>query len=322
MPQCVLAYNPAAGRYPSRKLTERAAAVLHEYGWETKIEPTNSGKHITELALHASTESKDAFFVVGGDGSINYAIAGLVGTNTALGVLPAGTSNVFAQEQGLPSLGWMRWKALEDSARRLASGKVRLIDIGICNERPFLLWTGVGLDGFVVNRIEPRRRWKKNFAIIYYAASVVWNAYFWHGMNLRVETDAERINGQFLLSIVSNVHLYAGGLVKLSPDALLDDGVMDLWLFEGDNLGDTFRHALSIWTGKHVQSQNVHHFPFRSMQMVSDERFYIEMDGEPVVSEGPVTVKVRPSALRILVPRETPYQLFASDTSDHKGEQS
>ena len=65
MPQCVLAYNPAAGRYPSRILTERAAKVLREYGWQTQIEPPHCCRHISELALLSAIEKKDFFFVVG-----------------------------------------------------------------------------------------------------------------------------------------------------------------------------------------------------------------------------------------------------------------
>jgi len=319
MPQCVLAYNPAAGRYPSRKLTERAAKVLRKHGWQTQIEPTHSGSHITELASQAAIEKKDVFFVVGGDGSINHAVAGLIETDTALGVLPAGTSNVFAQEQGLPSLSWTNWEALEKSARRLATGKLGLSDVGVCNERPFLLWSGTGLDGYVVNRIEPRRRWEKNFAFIFYAASVIWHAYFWRGFDIKIEVDGEKVDGRFILSIVSNVHLYAGGLVHLSPQARLDDGVMDLWLFEGEHLNDTVRHAWNLWTGNHHRAQNVQHISFRTMHMDSQAPFFIELDGEPVESERHVEIVVRPSALKVLVPEETPYPLFESGLTNLKG---
>ncbi len=65
-------------------------------------------------------EGKEALFVVGGDGTINLAVRGLAGSETALGVLPGGTANVLAQELGLPGLTWTRWMALEESARRLA----------------------------------------------------------------------------------------------------------------------------------------------------------------------------------------------------------
>jgi YegS/Rv2252/BmrU family lipid kinase len=316
MPQCVLAYNPAAGRYPSRLLTEHAAKELREHGWQTRIEPSHSGSHITELASEAAADKKDVFFVVGGDGSINYALAGLIETDTALGVLPAGTSNVFAQEQGLPSLGWTNRDALEKSARRLATGKLGYCDVGICNERPFLLWSGTGLDGYVVNRIEPRRRWEKNFAIIFYAVSVIWHAYFWRGSDIKIQADEKKVDGRFLLSIVSNIHLYAGGLALLSPQARLDDGIMDLWLFEGENLSDTVLHAWNLWRGNHRRSQNVQHLSFRTMQMDSQEPFFIELDGEPLVSEGHIEIVVRPSALKVLVPEVTPYPLFETDLTN------
>lgn len=316
MPKCVLAYNPTAGRYPARRLTEQAAEVLREHGWQIQIEPTKSGNHITELASKAAIDSKDVFLVVGGDGSINYALAGLIETDTALGVLPAGTSNVFAQEQGLPGLGWMNWGSLEESARRLATGKIGLCDVGICNNRPFILWFGTGLDGYVVNQIEPRRRWEKNFAIIFYAVSVVRHALFWRGSDIKIEADGVKIDGRFILSVVSNVHLYAGGLALISPLACLDDGLMDLWLFEGENLFDTIRHAWNLWTGNHRSSNKVRHISFQSMRINSPEPLFIELDGEPLEVGRNVDISVRSSAVKVLVPKDTPFPLFKSGLSN------
>ena len=79
MPRCVLAYNPTAGRYPSRILAERAAKVLSEFDWKVHLEQTESAGHITSLAKQAAQEQVEAFFVVGGDGSVNRAVAGLIG---------------------------------------------------------------------------------------------------------------------------------------------------------------------------------------------------------------------------------------------------
>lgn len=315
MPKCVLAYNPTAGRYPASRLTEQAAKILQEHGWQVQIEPTRSGNHITELASKAAMEHKDVFLVVGGDGSINYALAGLMGTDTALGVLPAGTSNVFAQEQGLPSLGWMKWESLEESARRLATGKVGLCDVGICNKHPFLLWFGTGLAGYVVNRIEPRRRWEKNFAIIFYAASVIRHALFWRGSDIKIEADGVQVDGRFILVVVSNVHLYAGGLANISPQACLDDGLMDLWLFEGENIYDTIRHAWNLWTGNHPRSNHVQQISMHSMHIHSPEPLFIELDGEPFMGGRTIDISVQPSAVKVLVPEVSPFQLFGSGKS-------
>lgn len=307
--RALLAYNPMAGRFPSRLLAERASQVLNERGWQVDLESTQSSEHIQQLAKDAAEAGLDAFFMAGGDGSINHAVSGLAGSTTALGVLPCGTSNVWAQELGLPGLTWTRWLALEESARRLARGKVYTVDIGTCNTYPFLMWAGIGLDGFVVNRIEPRLRWEKNFAVIHYAASVVWHASYWHGMNLIVEADGVQVSGHFLLAIISNVHLYAGGLANLSPQARLDDGYMDLWLFEGETLGDTVQRVWDLWAGRHVHSDKVHCIPFRQLKLYSDTQAYIQLDGEPVIGEGQVHIEVRPKMLNILVPESTPRPL-------------
>ena len=310
MPSAYLVYNPAAGRYPSWLLAARAADLLRDSGWEIQVEQTQDGAHITQLARQAAAEGVEAFLVVGGDGSLNRAIRGLQGSQTALGVLPAGTANVWAQEIGLPGLTWTRWMALEESARRLANARPRQVDLGMCNGRPFLLWAGVGLDAFIVHRIEPRTRWEKHFAVVQYMASAIWNASFWRGMNLSVEADGRRISGHFLLASVSNIHLYAGGFAELSPDARLDDGLMDLWLFRGETIGDTVQQALDIFSGNHLQSEQVEHLTFQSLVLRSDSSMYVQVDGEPVEAGKEVEVQVRPQALWVLIPSETPHALF------------
>jgi YegS/Rv2252/BmrU family lipid kinase len=315
MPRAIIAYNPIAGRYPSLLLIERAAEVLSRFGWQLSLEQTQSSEHIIQLARQAAQDGMDAFFMAGGDGSINYAVGGLVGSDTALGVLPCGTANVWAQELGLPGLSWTRWMALEESALQLAMARSYLVDVGTCNDHPFLLWSGVGLDAFVVHHIEPRNRWEKLFATAHYAASVVWYANYWHGSNLSVEADGEQIQGHFLLALVSNVHLYAGGLANLSPQARLDDSMMDLWLFEGETLGDTVQLALDLLSGRHAQSQHVRQVQFRQLRLESESPAYVQVDGEPCAVVSPITFRIRPKSLRVLVPDQTPQHLFSSETN-------
>ncbi len=312
MPSAYLVYNPYAGRFPSWLLTERAASVLHKEGWQIHLEKTRDAIHITQLARQAAAERMDALFVVGGDGSLNLAVAGLLGSKTALGVLPGGTGNVWAQELGLPGLTWRRWMALEESARRLAKAPVHRVDVGLCGERHFLLWAGVGLDGLVIHRMEPRPRWEKQFAYILFAANTLWNASIWHGMNLRVEADGKEIIGRFLLAVVSNIHLYAGGLACLSPHARLDDGIMDLWLFKGETLGDAVQRAWDLLAGRHVESDQVLSLSFQELTLESDTSLYVQLDGDPYESSSKhVSITVLPQALNALVPETTPHPLFS-----------
>ena len=306
-----LVYNPFAGRYPSWILAEQAVRVFTRHGWAVQVKKSQSGEAITRLAQQAAAEEMDAFIVIGGDGSLNFAVKGLLNSRTALGVLPAGTANVWAQELGLPGLSWTRWLALEESANRLTRASVHAVDVGLCNDKPFLLWAGVGLDAFIVHRIEPRQRWEKHLAVAHYAATSVWSASQWHGMNLRVYADGREISGHFLLGVMSNVRLYAGGYATLSPNAQLDDGMMDLWLFKGDSLADTVNLALELLAGSHRHSEKVEYVGFNHLRLESDQRLYLQLDGEPLdLAEG-VDIRVQTQALRVLVPESAPAALFS-----------
>jgi YegS/Rv2252/BmrU family lipid kinase len=311
MKKCLIAYNPTSGRYPSRILVERAARIFEGHHWSVRLEQSLDSDHITHLARKSADEGYDYFFIAGGDGSINQAVAGLIGTETALGVLPAGTANVWSQELGLPGLSWTRWMALDESARRLVQAQVREVDVGTCNGRPFLLWAGVGLDGFVIHHIEPRKRWEKQFAVVQYVTSVVWRATYWHGMNLEAEVEGKHITGHFLLALVSNVHLYAGGIAQVSPNAILDDGKMDLWLFEGEHLVDVLQLAWGVLAGEHTHSEKVMHIEFQQLCFRSSSSLYMQLDGEPASGGGEVTISVQPRALKVLVPPGVPRSLFA-----------
>jgi YegS/Rv2252/BmrU family lipid kinase len=309
-------YNPNAGRFPSGILAERAADVLRANGWDIRLIRTQDADHVTRLARRAVEEEKDALFVVGGDGTINLAVRGLAGSATALGVLPGGTANVLAQELGLPGLTWTRWMALEESARRLAGAPARLVDIGQCAGIPFLMWAGVGLDAFAIHHIEPRPRGEKLFANVAYAASTAWHASLWHGINLRVTADNLQISGHYLLALMSNIHLYAGGLAQVSPFALLDDGTMDLWLFEGDTLGDTIQMAWDLYAGRHVDSERVRYTSFKRLRLESDSTLYVQVDAEPLPCEAhSIEINVISQGLRLLVPKTTPRELFSKNES-------
>jgi diacylglycerol kinase family enzyme len=131
-------------------------------------------------------------------------------------------------------------------------------------------------------------------------------------MQLNVTTDGRVVSGHFLLAVVSNIHLYAGGLAELSPDARLDDGAMDLWLFRGETLGDTAQFAWDLFSGRHKDSDLVEKISFQSLKLESSSPMYVQVDGEPVRVQGLVKIQVYPQALKVLVPENTPHPLFSA----------
>ena len=318
MPRGDLIFNPSAGRFPSGYLAERAANVLREYGWEIDIFQTLNGPHITRLARQAAEQGKDALFVVGGDGSVSLAVRGLYGSTTALGVLPGGTSNVFAQELGLRGLTWTRIRALERSAGCLARGTIREVDLGLAGNLPFLLWSGIGLDAYLTHKIEPRKRWEKDFSVATYFASSVWNAQFYQGLNLKVKADGQVVQGHYLVAIMGNISLYAGGLARLSPYALLDDGIFEMWLLEGNTVGDAIQRFLDVVAGRHMESPYAYCVPFHNLELESDKPLYVQLDAEPIdYDRRSIQISVVPKALRLIIPEHYPRRLFTSDPEEN-----
>ena len=305
-----LIFNPMAGRFPSQPLVERAAKILSSNGWDIELLKTQGGDDITKLAKRAARDGLDAVFIAGGDGSLHKAVAGLLGSETSLAVLPSGTANVWAQELGLPTLSWTNWAALEQSVKKLLNGHIYTMDVGICQGIPFLLWGGVGFDAFVVHHLEPRTRLQKQFPATQYAANVAWFARTWSGMDLDIWVDGEELEGTFIVALVTNIHLYAGGLAEISPSAKLDDGRMDLWLFSGDSMLETLQHMFDLAAGKHLDSKKTIQKPCQEILIQSSTDVYLQVDGEPIPPSNNVKITINPQALKVMVPEYMPRSLF------------
>jgi diacylglycerol kinase (ATP) len=297
-------YNPAAGRFPAAPLLGRAARVLRKAGWTVHLDLESQVQNVTGSARDAVQAGAEAVFVVGGDGSVGQVADILVGTETALGVLPAGTANVWAQELGLPRLDWIHWYALERAAESLAYGKQHLVDLGTCNQKNFLLWAGVGLDAHIVNSIEPRERWEKAFGAIHYATLALWNASGWEGIDLQVNTPTNSYEGRFLIAVASNIPAYAGGLIDLAPAAKVDDGLLDFWLISGSSISDALIRVAQIFMGKRVKTEGVISFQAARATFEVQGMTPIQCDGEPCAESRTIQFGVRPRALRVLVPAD------------------
>jgi YegS/Rv2252/BmrU family lipid kinase len=276
---------------------------LQAAGWRVELAETFSGAHATSMARQAAVEKFDAVFAIGGDGTVGHVTNGLAHTDTALGVLPAGTTNVFATELGLRSFDWpFATDALAENAKVLASAPVCSVDVGLCNDQAFMLWSAIGLDAMTIGQIEPRPRHEKYVTVPQYAALTMWNAAVWHGMDLRVWTDEVQVDGHYLFAIATNIRRYMGGLSVLSPAAFLDDGEMDLWLVNGSTLPDAIRAYFDLLTGAHVASDQAVRLPFHTARIESDVPFSAHLDGDPMLGGKQVQLSVQKQALKILMP--------------------
>jgi diacylglycerol kinase (ATP) len=309
MADTLLIYNPAAGRVSVRPFISGVIRTLSDHGLRVEVAESLDGRHTTQLARMAAADNFRAVFVIGGDGTVGQAASGLIHSKTALAVLPAGSANVWAIELGMKAFIWPRWGALRENVRLLADEKPCAIDVGLCNNQPFLMWAGIGLDALTVKKLEPRKRFEKYLGVPEYFAATVWNATLWHGMNLRITADDKHVEGHYLLAVASNIRHYVGGVAEISPRAYLDDGIMDLWLFAGSTLADAFRHFFDMQSGRHLTSDQARCIPFTKASIESGTPYTLQMDGEPMLGTTQTTLEVLKGSLQVLIPPQARYLL-------------
>jgi diacylglycerol kinase (ATP) len=303
-----LIYNPVSGPWDIRRQLPAVVAHLEEHGWRTVLHETAGPGEATRAAHEARDHGYDAVFVVGGDGTINEVINGLAEGPVAMGVLPAGTSNVWAKELGLPTRSPRHWLPLLDSIRALVPGTTRRIDLGQANGRYFLQWAGLGLDAEVTYAMEPRTRVQRHLGAVAYIAAGLSIARTMAGIRSRIWIDGTLVYRRSILIVISNSPLY-GGVVRLATDARLDDGQLDVSIFSGQGFWSAIRTFVVVIGGIHTHDPRHSSYHGRIIRIQSDKPMPIHVDGEPS-SWTPLECKVVPRALTVILPQHTRPGLF------------
>lgn len=304
-----LIVNPRSGPWDVRRELPVILNHLEEHGWRTTLHTTTRAGEATQLARQARDEGLDAVFVAGGDGTINEVINGLAESPVALGVLPAGTGNVWAKELGLPTRSPRHLLPLVDAVRALVPGASRCIDLGKANGRYFLQWAGLGLDAEVTYAMEPRTRSQRRLGTLTYIVAGVAAAAQLVGTRARIWIDDERIYRRSILIVISNSQLY-GGKVRIATDARLDDGLLDVSVFAGTGFASAIRTVLGVVTGLHVHDPRHSVYRGAVIRVEAEKPMPVHVDGEPFGTT-PFECQVVPRALTVLIPEHTRRQLFA-----------
>ena len=153
----LLLVNPFSSSVTARTrvLINKALRDHHD----VELVETARRNHATRLAQGAAGEGVDVVIVLGGDGTVNEAANGLAGTETALGVLPGGSTNVFARSIGLPN---DPIEATAELLRAMDAGSIKRVGLGSANGRYFCFHVGLGYDAALVEQVERRsglKRW-------------------------------------------------------------------------------------------------------------------------------------------------------------------
>lgn len=289
----LLLYNAAAGQRNRRSQIEQVRKDLAGRGIELETFAPSSPAEMTERAKSAANEGGvSAVLAMGGDGTIATVAAGLVGTATPLGIVPAGTANVLAREISIP---------LDpvEAVRVLVDATPRPFDVGRANGRLFLLMAGVGIDAEIV-RDAPR--WaKRHFGRAGFLGTTL--AKVFRNDRPRVVVEIGGVSIEAADVVVANCRLY-GGAFAIAPEADPADGMLDVVIFENSGPRDLFRSLIALVRGRHLDLPGV------SLRRADRIRIRaagasgagaVQLDGD-YVSETPVEITVEARALHLLVP--------------------
>jgi YegS/Rv2252/BmrU family lipid kinase len=304
----LLIHNPTAGPREVEDELDLVVEYLSECGWRARKCVTEYAGQAAECARQAVLEKLDVVLVAGGDGTVCEAVNGLVGSRVALGVLPCGTGNVWAKELGLPVFTLLNPNRLLVAAHLLVEATARPIDVGRANDRYFLLFAGLGFDAQVAHDMEPRERATKRLGLLPYLVAATMAAVEFYGVRTTVVVDSKVIKGRSLFILISNAQLY-GGVLRITPEAKLDDGWLDVVIFNGVGPTYTLRHLYSILGGRHLHDPSVKFMRARRVMVDCARPWPVQIDGDPLGTT-PMTFQVIPRALRVLVPPTAPASLF------------
>ncbi len=329
--RALLIYNPRAGPIAVPHEMRDIRTYLEQHGWRVGLEETRARLEATQLAREAAKDGADVVVAVGGDGTVNEVARGLVGTDTALGVLPVGTTNVWALQMHIPALNPVGMDStlarltsdleqridhrvplshyrtvLRNAADVLLGGKTVPVDIGMADKRPFLLWCGVGLDAAVTESIPPEQ--KRALGPLAWVGTTLNKLRDYKSAAVTLTLDGAVKRVQTSLVVASNIQLY-GGILPLGARAYVDDGKLDVCVFHGEGILNYVQHVLKVAARTHVDDSEIDYYQPREVTVESSAPLPVHVDDEPFAIT-PVSISVVARALRVIVPQNVPKELF------------
>jgi YegS/Rv2252/BmrU family lipid kinase len=298
--ECLIIVNPRAHQAPRRRYLLDASDWLESRGWKVGWAETSAPGDATAISARAAAEGVPLIFACGGDGTLNETINGLAGTDTTMSVIPAGTVNLWARELHMlrPPL---------DAVQMAVLGERRRIDLGKAGERYFLLMASYGVDASVTHHVSPRV--KGYMGAPAYGLAAARQALTFHPVPIEVTLDNEVRWMQVLMVLAGNTQLYAG-FAKVAPDAKVDDGLLDVCIYQGRGKPEILAHATRTLLRLHRRSRNVVYRRVKRLHLAWEHPLPLQLDGDPY-PESPAEIVSVPSALNILLPRNVKTSLFS-----------
>ncbi len=274
--------------------------------FEVDAVDTEAQGHATELCREAAHEGYDVVVAVGGDGTVNEAAHGLLGSSTPLTCLPGGSANVFGKMLGIPG-------ELVDATEHLLAmaddWRPRKVDLGVVNGRCFTFASGLGVDASVVQRVDSNPRLKARLGAYYFtwaAISTFTRRYLVHPPRMVAHTNEERLEG--VTTIVQNgspFTYFQNRPIEIAEGAALDSGTLAGCILHRAAPMDmpsiawrAFSRQARITRHRHVSS-----FPELTeltVQSADGRLLPLQVDGDYIGEVTEARFQIRPRALLVV----------------------
>ncbi len=290
-------------------VTARNTVVVHRalsQGNDVEMVETNRRGHATRFAQDAARRGVDVVVSFGGDGTLNEVATGVAGTSTALGVLPGGSTNVFARTLGMPN---DPVRAAHQLAAGLAAESIRPIGLGLVNGRFFCFHTGVGFDAAVVEAVEKRasmKRWMGHPLFIAAGLSTWARGYDRRSPHFTVRfPDGDAVtDGYFTIVLNTNPYTFLGNRpLDLSPAATLDRGLVAV-TFRTMQARAIVGSLIGALRGGGVRPSATldEHRDLESLVVEHDTPFPYQVDGDHLGDTTRLEFRHVPDAVRLALP--------------------
>ena len=239
------------------------------------------------IAKQAVQDKYDIVVAVGGDGTINEIARGLIGSNTALGVVPAGSGNGFARHFKIPL---SRQKAV----KMLLEPNFMMMDIGEVNGKMFLITTGAGMDANISKlfHASPRR------GLWSYFVAVIRSLLGYKLPTVQIKMEENTLEVEPILITVANLSQYGGGL-RIAPDANPFDGYLDLCILKRMSPILVLWHWPKLFTGMMKRVPATTYIKVKEVSLITQFSEPVHIDGDLIEPTTELHIKVKPAALKI-----------------------
>jgi diacylglycerol kinase (ATP) len=284
-------YNPAAGRGRARRTVSEVEERLRAAGARVDCEPSTAPDDLVRIAAESSRAGYDRVVVCGGDGTLNLAIREFDLAKGTLALIPTGSGDDFAKVTGVP-------RDIAGACENVIHGTVREVDVALANDLRYLGVAGLGFDSEVADYANHHVKWLRGSAVYLYAIFRVLPKFTPRPVSIRTEHGTR--HQAIMFAAVGNTRQYGGG-IRITPDAQIDDGLLDLCIVHETTRVQLLRTLPKAYTGAHVKSAFVEIARGREFHFDSDQPLAVYADGEPL-TRTPVSFRLATQRLKFVHP--------------------